>query len=688
MNPHLTRPIYWNVEYIEPFMIPAGVLLIAAIAYGLYRKFQEWKSLGQPDLRWDRPMERLARVFKSGLGQKRIATHAYSGTMHLLIFWGFVLLFIGTCLVAVERDIGQHILGFKPVMFLYGHFYSIFSFVLDIAGVMVIVGCLMGLFRRGIVKPKFLGGKSGYGFWTSFLLVVALTGFYVEGARIAYSAFVVEGDTIVGAASSHERWTSPVGYAVAQILPSSLVRPEVQHAVIWWASWPVVVRSHPGIRVWGPAARGHRFGECVLRAVRAHRDLAADSRHGERRDLRGDQCRPVFLEDPVRQRRLRESAAVARCTVRLRTPANRFRPRRSCCPSTKRGWMRSKRFAPGMGTPRSPTTRLSPDTSLRTSLWSCTTCGACMHQCPVHIEHIPAIVDLRRSLVMMESDFPEEVQITFSNLENQGNPWGIDNESRADWGQDLEIPTLAEVPDPEVLFWVGCAGSFDVRAKPTSRALVKILNAAGVKFAILGTEERCCGDPARRVGHEYLYKILAEMMVETLNGYEVKKIVTTCPHCFHTLLNEYPQLGGHYEVVHHTDYIDQLISSGRLKLPGGNGAGTAVYHDSCYLGRHNDVYEGPRNLVQVAGLKLVEMQRSGSESFCCGAGGGRMWMEEHLGDKKVNIERSEEAIASGAGQVAVACPFCKTMLADGVKEKNREDLKVVDVAELIAARLP
>ena len=288
---------------------------------------------------------------------------------------------------------------------------------------------------------------------------------------------------------------------------------------------------------------------------------------------------------------------------------------------------------------------------------------------------------------MKESSFPPEAQLALTNLENAGNPWGLDNEARADWGKDLEVKTLAEEPDPEILFWVGCAGSFDVRAKPTSRALVKILNAAGVRFAILGSEERCCGDPARRIGHEYLYNILAQMAVETLNGHGVKKILTTCPHCFHTLLNEYPQLGGHYEVIHHTDYINQLIREGRLKLPGTNGGASTVYHDSCYLGRHNHVYEGPRDLVKVAGLRLVEMPRTRDNSFCCGAGGGRMWMEEHLGDKKINIERSEEALSTGAEQIAVACPFCKTMLKDGVKEKGREEMDVRDVAELVAYKL-
>jgi Fe-S oxidoreductase len=687
MNPHLTRPIYWNVEYAEPFMIPIGILLIGILAYGLYRKYREWQSLGQPEIRWDRPMQRLARIYQTGFGQLRVARRKYAGTTHLLIFIGFALLFVGTCLVALERDIGQQLLGIKPVAFLYGHFYSIFSFTLDIAGVMVIVGCLMALYRRAVLRPKHQGGKPGYLFWTVFLLVVSLTGFYVEGTRIAESAFVIEGEGIVPADPSLERWVSPVGYLVSRILPNAAIAPEVQHAVIWWA--------HAFLSF--AFLFGFAFG--VLRHAftgLANLYFAPFESSGTLKLIPNMDEAEVFGVSTVDQfiwKRLFDSEACVACG---RCDQH--------CPALITGKPLSpKRIMLGIHAAREDALAaiaaqgkgevdLKPIVDNYISqdeLWSCTTCGACMQQCPVYIEHIPAIVDLRRSLVMMESDFPEEVQITFENLENQGNPWGLDNESRADWGKDLEVPTLAEVPDPEVLFWVGCAGSFDVRAKPTSRALVKILNRAGVKFAILGSEERCCGDPARRVGHEYLYKILAEMAVETLNGYEIKKIVTTCPHCFHTLLNEFPQLGGHYEVLHHTEYINQLLESGRLKLPAENGAsGSAVYHDSCYLGRHNDVYEDPRALVEKAGLQKVEMPRGGKESFCCGAGGGRMWMEEHLGHKKVNIERSEEAISTGADRVAVACPFCKTMLSDGVKEKNREDLAVLDVAELIAARLP
>ncbi|MCA9231078.1 MAG: (Fe-S)-binding protein [Planctomycetales bacterium] len=685
MNANLTRPIYWNVEYVEPAVPVVGILLIAALAVGLHRRWKRWRLLGTAELRTDQPLKRLARVLKSGLGQRRVAEHKYAGAMHGLIFVGFTLLFIGTCLVAVERDIAQLLLGLRPVAFLKGSFYTVFSFVLDLAGVMVLVGCAMALVRRYVVKPSYLAGRPAYGFWVVLLLLVTLSGFYVEAARIAHAGFVIQGEAIVETEPTVERWASPVGYALAQLLPKEAVTPAVQHTIVWW--------SH-GLLSLG-FILGFAFGvmrHAITGLANIYFAPLAGS-HGTLQPIPNMEEAESFGVTSIDQfswKTLFNSDCCVSCgRCEINCPASitgkPLSPRRIML-SINKAWEEATDNLHA-GKPIEEFEPIVDEFVSTDELWSCTTCGACMQQCPVSIEHIPAIVDLRRSLVMMESRFPEEAQLTLTNLENAGNPWGLDNESRADWGKDLKLPTIAEEPNPEVLFWVGCAGSFDVGAKPTSRALVKILNAAGVRFAILGSEERCCGDPARRIGHEYLYNILAEMAIETLNGYGVKKIVATCPHCLHTLLNEYPQLGGHYEVVHHTDYIAELIAAGRLSELSGEGGPSTVYHDSCYLGRHNGVYDSPRSLVRSAGLPLVEMQRKGAESFCCGAGGGRMWMEETLGDKKINIERSEEAIETGAQQIAVACPFCKTMMSDGVKEKGREDIQVQDIAVLLAEKL-
>ncbi|MEV6811454.1 (Fe-S)-binding protein [Micromonospora sp. NPDC051296] len=331
-------------------------------------------------------------------------------------------------------------------------------------------------------------------------------------------------------------------------------------------------------------------------------------------------------------------------------------------------------------------------------LWSCTTCGACVEQCPVDIEHVDHIVDMRRYQVLIESSFPSEAGVMLRNLENKGNPWGAPQNTREDWtkGLDFEVPRVGEVEDFEYLFWVGCAGAFEDRAKKTTRAVATLLNEAGVSFAILGEGETCSGDPARRIGNEFVFQMLAQQNVETLNeafeGREKakRKIVATCPHCFNTLGNEYGQLGGEFEVVHHTQLLAHLVATGKL-TPVQPVDGGVTYHDPCYLGRHNRVFAPPREVLGSAinggtgGADggLIEMPRNSERSFCCGAGGARMWMEERIG-KRINVDRVEEAMSTGAKTVAVGCPFCSTMLNDGVNGKGAgEQVEVVDVASVL-----
>jgi Fe-S oxidoreductase len=333
-------------------------------------------------------------------------------------------------------------------------------------------------------------------------------------------------------------------------------------------------------------------------------------------------------------------------------------------------------------------------------LWSCTSCGACVEQCPVDIEHVDHIIDMRRHQVLIESEFPSELGVLFRNLENKGNPWGQNAKDRLDWTKalDFKVPVfdgeLAE--DVEYLYWIGCAGAFDDNAKKTVRATAELLHRAGVNFVVLGTEETCTGDPARRSGNEFLFQMMAQQNVEMLNavfeGREPgkRKIVTTCPHCMNTLGREYPQLDGHYEVVHHTQLLNKLVRDGKL-VPVAAPAGESqdvTFHDPCYLGRHNGVYTPPRELVGAAGATLTEMPRHADRSMCCGAGGARMWMEEHIG-KRVNLARTEEALATEAKQIATGCPFCRVMLTDGLTEKQNagvgEDVEVLDVSQLLLA---
>ena len=338
-------------------------------------------------------------------------------------------------------------------------------------------------------------------------------------------------------------------------------------------------------------------------------------------------------------------------------------------------------------------------------LWSCTTCGACVEQCPVDIEHVDAIVDMRRYQTLIESAFPTELGGLFKNLENKQNPWGMSARARMDWAKDLPFEVkmagadVEDLDEVDYLFWVGCAGAYEDRAKKTTRAVAELLHTAGVSFAVLGDGETCTGDPARRAGNEFLFQMLAQQNVEVLNEVNATKIVVTCAHCFNTIKNEYPQLGGKYQVVHHTQLLNRLVREKKLTPVArpeqadtsgvASTAGSVTYHDPCYLGRHNGVYAPPRELLgALPGVEVREMPRSGEKSFCCGAGGARMWMEEKLGTR-VNLNRTEEALATGADRIAIGCPFCRVMLSDGLTQKQsegaREEVEVVDVAQMLLA---
>ena len=317
------------------------------------------------------------------------------------------------------------------------------------------------------------------------------------------------------------------------------------------------------------------------------------------------------------------------------------------------------------------------------TIWACTTCGWCETACPVFIENVPRIIDMRRNEVMVNSEFPTEAINVFKGMETQGNPWGISSGDRMEWAKDIEIPTVHDNPDFEYLWIIGCSGAYDDRQKKVSKALAKVLKEADISFAVLGEEETCNGDSARRLGNEYLFQILAQQMTETLKSYNVKKIITQCPHCFNVFKNEYPQFGGYFDVIHHSELIAELLKDKRIK-PTNSFDRLVTYHDSCYLGRYNQIYEEPRVVLEsVPKLKLKEMPRNRREGFCCGAGGGRMWLEEHIGER-INQNRVEEAVATEAETIATNCPFCMTMIKDGLSELGVEGVDAKDIAEIIA----
>jgi Fe-S oxidoreductase len=338
---------------------------------------------------------------------------------------------------------------------------------------------------------------------------------------------------------------------------------------------------------------------------------------------------------------------------------------------------------------------LVPDIIENDVLWSCTTCGACVEQCPVDIEHVDTILDMRRYEVLMEARFPTEAGSMLRNIENQGDPWGLGQSHRLDWTQalDFEIPVVTgAIPDDvEYLFWVGCAGALDERARRTTQTIARLLHRAGLSFAVLGPKESCTGDPARRLGNEYLYQTQAQANIETLNAAGVKKVVASCPHCFNSLGREYPALGGNFEVVHHTQLLEELLRGGRLQ-PADRVASKVTYHDPCYLGRHNEVYDQPRGILRhVPGVEVTEMHRHRRTGFCCGAGGARMWVEERIGTR-INVERTNEALATGADVVSTACPYCLIMLDDATKGRQAEGtapetVRVLDVAQVLEQSL-
>jgi Fe-S oxidoreductase len=325
------------------------------------------------------------------------------------------------------------------------------------------------------------------------------------------------------------------------------------------------------------------------------------------------------------------------------------------------------------------------------AVWACTSCGACVDICPVGNEPMRDILDIRRNLVMMENTFPKQLETAFRGMERAANPWGVPPAERMKWAEGLHVSTIEQNPEPEVLWWVGCAPATDARAQKTARAFATILNAAGVNFAVLGQNEQCTGDSARRAGREDIFFGLASANVEILNEIKPKRIVTTCPHCLHTLKNEYPAFGGNYEVIHHTQLINELITSGKLQLQPhspteGKQTGGVTYHDPCYLGRHNGIYADPRKVLNEVGSGLVEMPQHSDKSFCCGAGGTQMWKEEQPGTARVSAVRVAEARATGAETMAVACPFCMIMLTDAAKAET-DPIKVVDLAEIVVKRI-
>lgn len=652
------------------------VIFLAAFAVFAFnvKRLIGYLKVGKKENRFDNPSKRIINVLKIAFGQSKLLRDPVAGTIHFVIFWGFILF-----LFAVGETIIQGFYSPFSLEFL-GPFNSVVTLVKDIFGLLVIAAVLYALYRRYVLKIERLDvGKEGQLDATLILLmilIVVVSMFGQSAAHIAENNFILS------------KWELyPLSAPLASLFfdgPSASTN--LFFEIFWWMHIVVifvfmnylpyskhlhVLSSIPNVYFSKVGNKKYEVKPLDLEDEDAEQFGAADIEHLTWKQLLdGYAC-----------------TECGRCTAACpaANTGKKLSPRKIIVDIRRRLEEKAPHILAGEGNVEGITDKtLVHDYITDEELWACTTCNACVFECPVTIEHLDSIIDMRRDLVLSEATFPNELNNVFKNLETNFTPWAFNHQDRANWADGMNIKTMAEDNNGEILFWVGCAGSFDNRYIAVTKAFAKLMQKANINFRILGTEEKCNGDTARRLGNEYLAQMMMMENIETLNNYDVKKIVTCCPHCYNSLKNEYPQFGGNFEVIHHTEMIEELLGTNRIELKDEEINNKVTFHDSCYLGRYNDIYDAPRNpLKMIKGLELVEMERNRDKGFCCGAGGGRMFIEETEG-QRVNENRTEEALKTNADTIASACPFCMTMMSDGVKTFQKEDtVKVKDIAELI-----
>ena len=657
----VTREIYWNIGH--SVVIPMYILAFAAmgvICWGFRKRLPIWRQ-GKALDRFDRYDERVKRMLSEVFSQSKIFRVTDGGIFHSVFFWSFLVLFAGTMLVMFQADF------FTPVLqvnLLSGEFYKGFSLALDIAGILAIV-MLIGLFiRRFIIKPEGLEIVRDDYLVLQLLFAILITGFLIEGARMAATEMQQNPALAL---------FSPGGLLAGQLFTTMTAdNLLLSHKILWWLHFALVLGFF-----------------CAIPYTKLRHILTTSANAFFAPFEPKGAIATINMEDDTVEQF--GAAAITDLTWKDIFDADACTSCKRCqdrCPAATT----DKPLSPmkiikqiGELAEGNPTGNLI-ETVTQDALWSCTTCRACQDVCPANIEHVNKILEMRRNLTLMEGAFPgDEVKTAVNNIEVNGNPFGLTFAARGDWAEGLDLKIMGQDCDVDILYFVGCYASFDRRNQSVARNFITICNAAGIKVGILGKEEKCCGEPVRKLGNEYLYQMTAAENIELIKAYDVKKIVTACPHCFNTLTRDYKDLGLEVPVEHYTTYINTLLKSDRLRLT--PEAFSYTYHDSCYLGRYMDIIEQPRAVLNQAGGSIREMDKNGYDSFCCSAGGGRIIAEEKLGSK-ISEVRIKMATDTGAPLLVSNCPFCLTMFEDGIKTGGAEgQLQVRDLAEIVAERI-